>query len=222
MSSSEQQAWKGWSPGAEAKHWLDRSWWIYIGTKQFQSVFLFSMYAIPCLHSSLDGEAAPVIASAQRWWRLTVGATSTCFFPNCSKAERFTYIHTRKMRFESYFTKLNLMQGTTCLSKQNVRYFCMDLTWPSFLVIQLHIAWYNADFLSDPGIRSHRHGGFCILSWKMGETTSVHLQSTTMDNCHRSHVQTCVCVCVCICVCVCVMLARMGNGSRKNCKKKKS
>lgn len=112
-----------------------------------------------------------------------------------------TSTHT-KCVLESYFTKLNLMQGTTCLSKQNVRYFCMDLTWPSFLLIQLHIAWYNADFLSDPGIRSHRHAGFCILSWKMGETTSVHLQSTTMDNCHRSHVQTWVCVCAYVYVCV--------------------
>lgn len=116
-----------------------------------------------------------------------------------------TCTHT-KCALESYFTKLNLTRGTTCLSKQNVRYFCVDLTWSSFLLIQLHIAWYDADFLSDPGIRSHRHVGFCTLSWKMGETTSVHLQSTTMDSVSETFIGPMfrlgyVCVHMCVRMC---------------------
>ena len=120
------------------------------------------------------------------------------------------YLHAHtKCILESYFAKLNLMQETTCLSKQNIRYFCMDLTWPSFLLIQLHIAWYDAHFLSDPGIRSHRHVAFCILSWKMGETTSVHWQSTTMNSVSETVIDPmfrlgCVCMCVCAYVYVCV------------------
>lgn len=69
------------------------------------------MYAIPCLHSSLGGEAAPVIASAQTWWRLTMGARSTCFFPNCSKADRFIYTHTHKMHFGKLFYKTESHAG---------------------------------------------------------------------------------------------------------------
>lgn len=92
------------------------------------------MYAIPHLHSSLGGEALVSRPRLSPPCRDDGGWEWGPWWPASSQtAPRVTRLHTpTNCVLEGYFAKQNLMRGTMCISKLNVKMFLLGFNLTFF------------------------------------------------------------------------------------------